>query len=90
MRSIRSLVACCACTQKGNAITIEPDELLSGGGDAIDWLLIDVICVPEQLAAMLNKWLANQRCRRFVATIKVFLLARLVHKNSPKRSRYVL
>lgn len=62
--------------------------------EQIDWLLIDVICVPEQLASMLYKWLANRRCRKFVATIKVrfvrpFCCSKMTIDRSYHRSQFL-
>jgi 23S rRNA (cytidine2498-2'-O)-methyltransferase len=35
-----------------------------------DWLLCDVIAVPEKSIALLERWLAERWCRRFVLTLK--------------------
>lgn len=36
----------------------------------VDWLFSDVICYPERLLALVEKWLAAGTARRFVCTIK--------------------
>jgi 23S rRNA (cytidine2498-2'-O)-methyltransferase len=36
----------------------------------IDWLFSDVICYPARLLALIERWLAEGTCRRFVCTIK--------------------
>jgi 23S rRNA (cytidine2498-2'-O)-methyltransferase len=36
----------------------------------VDWLFSDVICYPARLLALIERWLAAGRCRRFVCTIK--------------------
>jgi len=36
----------------------------------VDWLFSDVVCYPERLLAMIERWLGAGTCRRFVCTIK--------------------
>lgn len=36
----------------------------------IDWLFSDVVCYPERLLGLVERWLAAGACRRFVCTIK--------------------
>jgi 23S rRNA (cytidine2498-2'-O)-methyltransferase len=36
----------------------------------VDWLFSDVICYPERLLGLVQRWLATGRARRFVCTIK--------------------
>ncbi len=38
---------------------------------AIDWLLCDVACYPERLLQLATRWIASERCRRIVATVKL-------------------
>jgi 23S rRNA (cytidine2498-2'-O)-methyltransferase len=35
-----------------------------------DWLFSDVVCYPQRLLALVERWLAAGTCRRFVCTIK--------------------
>lgn len=37
---------------------------------AVDWLLSDVICYPERLLRLVERWMQAGRARRFVCTIK--------------------
>lgn len=37
---------------------------------AVDWLLSDVICYPERLYRLVERWMQAGRARRFVCTIK--------------------
>lgn len=37
---------------------------------AVDWLLSDVICYPERLYRLVERWMQAGRVRRFVCTIK--------------------
>ncbi len=36
----------------------------------VDWLFSDVVCYPERLLALVERWLAAGTCRRFVCTLK--------------------
>jgi 23S rRNA (cytidine2498-2'-O)-methyltransferase len=36
----------------------------------INWLFSDVVCYPERLLGLVERWLAAANCRRFVCTIK--------------------
>ena len=36
----------------------------------VDWLICDLIAFPERTLELLEDWLANARCRRFVVTMK--------------------
>ncbi|MFM9934998.1 MAG: SAM-dependent methyltransferase, partial [Novosphingobium sp.] len=36
----------------------------------VDWLFSDVICYPERLLGLVQRWLAAGRARRYVCTIK--------------------
>lgn len=38
--------------------------------DPVDWLFCDVICYPERLLRLVERWIASGRARRFVCTIK--------------------
>ncbi len=48
---------------KGDAYTYVPEA-------TVDWLLCDVIAVPEKTLAMLCEWLDAGRCRKFCVTLK--------------------
>lgn len=37
---------------------------------AVDWLLSDVICYPQRLLALVERWLAAGKARRFVCSVK--------------------
>ena len=36
----------------------------------VDWLFSDVVCYPERLLGLVERWLAAGTCRNFVCTIK--------------------
>ena len=36
----------------------------------VDWLFSDVVCYPQRLFALVERWLAAGTCRRFVCTVK--------------------
>jgi 23S rRNA (cytidine2498-2'-O)-methyltransferase len=48
-----------------SAFALEP-RAISG----INWLFSDVVCYPRRLLALVERWLAEGTCRRFVCTIK--------------------
>jgi len=57
----------------------------------VDWLVCDLIAFPERTLELVEDWLANRRCRRFVVTMKfrgtedyprVDALAALLHKHA--------
>lgn len=48
---------------KGDAFAFAPEA-------PVDWLLCDVIAVPERSLQMLCTWLDAQRCRKFCVTLK--------------------
>lgn len=52
--------------RKQSAFAVEPSSL-----PPIDWLLCDVACYPERLLSLLEAWIASDRCRRIVATVKL-------------------
>jgi len=37
---------------------------------AIDWAVSDIICAPERIKELIQFWVAEKRCRRFIFTIK--------------------
>jgi 23S rRNA (cytidine2498-2'-O)-methyltransferase len=51
--------------RKESAFALDPASV---GG--IDWLFSDVVCYPERLLRLVERWLAAADCRRFVCTIK--------------------
>jgi 23S rRNA (cytidine2498-2'-O)-methyltransferase len=48
-----------------SAFAIDPESV---GG--IDWFFSDVVCYPERLLRLVERWLRTADCRRFVCTIK--------------------
>lgn len=50
---------------RGSAFGLDPRMIGS-----VDWLFSDVICYPERLLAMVERWLEQGECRRFVCTVK--------------------
>lgn len=48
-----------------DAFTLEPKSI-----GRIDWLFCDVICDPNKLYLLINKWLASGLCQNFVCTLK--------------------
>ncbi|HYG33677.1 MAG TPA: SAM-dependent methyltransferase [Clostridia bacterium] len=50
--------------QPGDAFRFQPSR-------PVDWLLCDVIAVPERTAELLLNWLQRRWCRHFVVTVKL-------------------
>jgi len=48
-----------------SAFALEPDD-----AGAVDWLFSDIVCYPERLYRLVERWLASGRVRNFVCTIK--------------------
>ena len=48
-----------------SAFGLQPDHI-----GPIDWLVCDVICYPEKLLPMVQRWLDSGLCKRFVCTLK--------------------
>ncbi len=48
---------------RGDAFAYRPTQ-------RFDWLLCDVIAAPERIIELLQRWIAERRCRRFCVTIK--------------------
>lgn len=48
-----------------SAFALEPGEV-----DPIDWLFSDIVCYPERLMRLAERWMASRRVRNFVCTIK--------------------
>lgn len=51
---------------RGSAFGLDPRMV-----GAADWLFSDVICYPDRLLAMVERWLELGECRRFVCTVKL-------------------
>jgi 23S rRNA (cytidine2498-2'-O)-methyltransferase len=51
--------------RQASAFAIEPAAI-----GPVDWLFSDVVCYPERLMGLVEKWLAAGLARRFVCTIK--------------------
>jgi 23S rRNA (cytidine2498-2'-O)-methyltransferase len=52
-------------TRKESAFGLDPAAI-----GPVDWLFSDVICYPERLLKLIERWMAAGTCRRFVCTIK--------------------
>lgn len=61
---IASLARVNAC--QGSAFGLEPEHV-----GAADWLFSDVICYPQRLLAMVERWLSRGACPRLVCTVKL-------------------
>jgi 23S rRNA (cytidine2498-2'-O)-methyltransferase len=48
-----------------SAFALDPAKL-----GPVDWLFSDVVCYPERLLALVERWLTSGACRRFVCTVK--------------------
>jgi 23S rRNA (cytidine2498-2'-O)-methyltransferase len=48
-----------------SAFGIDPESV-----GRIDWFFSDVVCYPERLLRLVERWLARTDCRRFVCSIK--------------------
>jgi 23S rRNA (cytidine2498-2'-O)-methyltransferase len=48
-----------------SAFALDPREI-----GPVDWLFSDVICYPQRLLKLVQRWLEAETCRRFVCTIK--------------------
>lgn len=51
--------------RRGSAFGLDPRTV-----GPVDWLFCDVVCYPERLLALVQKWLAAGNVRRFVCTVK--------------------
>lgn len=51
--------------RQGSAFGIEPEEI-----GPVDWLCSDVICYPERLLRLVERWLASGLARNFICTVK--------------------
>jgi 23S rRNA (cytidine2498-2'-O)-methyltransferase len=51
--------------RQGSAFAIAPEEI-----GPVDWLCSDVICYPERLLRLVERWLASGLARNFVFTVK--------------------
>jgi len=51
--------------QQVSAFALEPGE-----AGLVDWLFSDIVCYPERLYRLVERWLAAGRVRNFVCTIK--------------------
>ncbi len=51
--------------RKMSAFALEPEE-----AGPVDWLFSDIVCYPERLLRLVERWLASGRVRNFVCTIK--------------------
>jgi 23S rRNA (cytidine2498-2'-O)-methyltransferase len=52
-------------TRKESAFALDPTAI-----GPVDWLFSDVICYPQRLLKLVERWLAAGTARRFVCTIK--------------------
>lgn len=51
--------------RRASAFAVDPDAI-----GPVDWLFSDVICYPERLLRLVEKWIAAKTVRRFVCTLK--------------------
>jgi len=51
--------------RRASAFGLDPTAI-----GALDWLFSDVVCYPERLLRLVERWLAAGTCRRFVCTLK--------------------
>ena len=63
--------------RRGDAFKFRPDAAPRGADPLpewlvppVDWLLCDVVAFPERTLALLQQWLTQRWCRRFVVTLK--------------------
>ena len=47
-----------------SAFSLDPDT------ERCDWLLSDIICYPERLKHLIERWLAHGYCQKYIITIK--------------------
>lgn len=50
---------------KKDAFTLKPDDI-----GPVDCFFSDIICYPDKLYELVQKWLASGNCQRFICTIK--------------------
>lgn len=50
---------------RGSAFALEPSWV-----GAVDWFFSDVICYPDRLLGLVQRWMESGLCARYVATIK--------------------
>ncbi|HZT86818.1 MAG TPA: SAM-dependent methyltransferase [Stellaceae bacterium] len=48
-----------------SAFALDPEEI-----GPVDWLFSDIVCYPARAFALVERWLASGRARRFVCTVK--------------------
>jgi 23S rRNA (cytidine2498-2'-O)-methyltransferase len=51
--------------RRQSAFALEPNDV-----ERVDWLFSDVICYPPRLLALIERWLASEKCARFVCSVK--------------------
>ncbi len=51
--------------KKGNAFSVELQDF-----DRFDWLFSDLICEPQKLLELINRWISDAKVERIVATVK--------------------
>ena len=51
--------------RRESAFALDPRAL-----GPVDWLFSDVVCYPKRLLGLVERWLADGTCRRFVCTLK--------------------
>ncbi len=51
---------------RGSGFEIDPRHI-----GAVDWFFSDMICYPERLLALIQRWRTLGECRRFVCTVKL-------------------
>jgi 23S rRNA (cytidine2498-2'-O)-methyltransferase len=56
--------------RRESAFGLDPRRLEASGIGRVDWLFSDVVCYPERLLGLVERWLAAGAARRFVCTIK--------------------
>lgn len=51
--------------RQGSAFAIEPEK-----HEPVDWLFSDVICYPERLLTTIRRWMAANKAKNYVCTLK--------------------
>jgi 23S rRNA (cytidine2498-2'-O)-methyltransferase len=51
--------------RRGSAFSLDPEAI-----GPIDWLFSDVVCYPERLLRLIDRWRKSHECLRFICTLK--------------------
>lgn len=58
--------------RRESAFALDPDQFRPGAGGPgpVDWLFSDIVCYPDRLLGLIERWIAAGAARRIVCTVK--------------------